>query len=122
MKPNRDDTAAYKKRTEDALFRAVMSLEDIHQCRNFFKDLCTPAELQALDWTDAVTVRRHDWVWRLEPAAYAGFMMSRSLLKPWIAAVGEAGATERLTALAKAHAAPDGLAEMPVASVSATRV
>ena len=48
MKPNRDDTAAYKKRTEDALFRAVMSLEDIHQCRNFFKDLCTPAELQAL--------------------------------------------------------------------------
>ena len=48
MKPNRDDTAAYKKRTEDALFRAVMSLEDVHQCRNFFKDLCTPAELQAL--------------------------------------------------------------------------
>ena len=25
-----------------------MSLEDIHECRNFFRDLCTPAELQAL--------------------------------------------------------------------------
>jgi TrpR-related protein YerC/YecD len=25
-----------------------MSLQDIHECRNFFKDLCTPAELQAL--------------------------------------------------------------------------
>jgi TrpR-related protein YerC/YecD len=48
MKPNRDDSDAYKKRTEDALFRAVMSLADIHECRNFFKDLCTPAELQAL--------------------------------------------------------------------------
>ena len=48
MKPNRDDSDAYKKRTEDALFRAVMSLEDVHECRNFFKDLCTPAELQAL--------------------------------------------------------------------------
>jgi len=48
MKPNRDDSAAYKKRTEDALFRAVLSLEDIHEIRNFFKDLCTPAELQAL--------------------------------------------------------------------------
>jgi TrpR-related protein YerC/YecD len=48
MKPNRDDSDAYKKRTEDALFRAVMSLDDVHECRNFFKDLCTPAELQAL--------------------------------------------------------------------------
>lgn len=48
MKPNRDDTAAYQKRTEDELFRAIMSSKDIHECRNFFKDLCTPAELQAL--------------------------------------------------------------------------
>ena len=48
MKPNRHDTAAHRKRAEDALFRAVISLRDIHECRNFFKDLCTPAELQAL--------------------------------------------------------------------------
>ena len=48
MKPNRDDSEAYKKRTEDALFRAVLSLDDIHEIRKFFKDLCTPAELQAL--------------------------------------------------------------------------
>lgn len=48
MKPNRDDSDAQRKRAEDALFRAVNSLQDIHECRNFFKDLCTPAELQAL--------------------------------------------------------------------------
>jgi TrpR-related protein YerC/YecD len=48
MKPNRDDSDAYRKRTEDALFRAVLSLNDVHEVRNFFKDLCTPAELQAL--------------------------------------------------------------------------
>ena len=48
MKPNRDDSRAYRKRNEDALFRAVLSLEDIQQIGNFFKDLCTPAELQAL--------------------------------------------------------------------------
>ncbi len=48
MKPNRDDTDAYRKRTEDALFRAILSLNDIHEIRNFFKDLCTPAEMQAL--------------------------------------------------------------------------
>ncbi len=48
MKPNRDDSKNYKKRSEDALFRAVVSLHDIHECRNFLKDLCTPTELQAL--------------------------------------------------------------------------
>jgi len=48
MKPNRDDSMAYKKRTEDALFRAVQSLRELQEIRNFFKDLCTPAELQAL--------------------------------------------------------------------------
>ena len=35
-------------RNEGALFRAIISLENVDECRNFFKDLCTPAELQAL--------------------------------------------------------------------------
>ena len=48
VKPNRQDTGKERKRCEDALFRAVISLQDISECRNFFKDLCTPAELQAL--------------------------------------------------------------------------
>ena len=48
MKPNRQDTARERKRREDTLFRAVISLQDLAECRNFFKDLCTPAELQAL--------------------------------------------------------------------------
>ncbi len=48
MKPNRHDTDRQRKRNEDALFRAVVGLQDVHECRNFFKDLCTPAELQAL--------------------------------------------------------------------------
>ena len=48
MKPNRHDTVRQRKRNEDALFRAVISLQDRPECRNFFKDLCTPAELQAL--------------------------------------------------------------------------
>ena len=48
MKPNRNDSSGLKKRNEDALFEAVNDLQDIRECRNFFKDLCTPAELQAL--------------------------------------------------------------------------
>jgi len=48
MKPNRQDSRAARRCAEDALFRAVTSLRDVAECRNFFKDLCTPAELQAL--------------------------------------------------------------------------
>jgi len=48
MKPNRHDTASQRKRNEDALFNAVNQLQGLPECRNFFKDLCTPAELQAL--------------------------------------------------------------------------
>ena len=36
------------KGAEDQLFEAVISLENITECRSFLKDLCTPAELQAL--------------------------------------------------------------------------
>ncbi len=48
MKPNRNDSERQQARAEDALFEAVISLESLAECRNFFKDLCTPAELQAL--------------------------------------------------------------------------
>ncbi len=48
MKPNRNDSERRTARAEKALFEAVISLETVEECRNFFKDLCTPAELQAL--------------------------------------------------------------------------
>jgi TrpR-related protein YerC/YecD len=48
MKPNRNESEIQRKRAEDALFRAIQSLRTTAECRNFFKDLCTPAELQAL--------------------------------------------------------------------------
>ena len=48
MKPNRNDSDRQQVRDENALFRAIISLETTAECRNFFRDLCTPAELQAL--------------------------------------------------------------------------
>ncbi len=48
MKPNRNESGRRIARAEDALFAALLSLEDVDECRNFLKDLCTPAELQAL--------------------------------------------------------------------------
>jgi TrpR-related protein YerC/YecD len=48
MKPNRHDSTRQKARAENALFGAVISLKNIDECGSFFRDLCTPAELQAL--------------------------------------------------------------------------
>jgi TrpR-related protein YerC/YecD len=48
MKPNREDTNRQQTAAEDALFRAINSLRSVPESRNFFRDLCTPAELQAL--------------------------------------------------------------------------
>lgn len=48
MKPNRNDSDRRQTKAEDALFGAINSLRSIEECRDFFRDLCTPAELQAL--------------------------------------------------------------------------
>jgi len=48
MKPNRNETERQQKRAENALFDAIVTLQSAKECRLFFKDLCTPAELQAL--------------------------------------------------------------------------
>ncbi len=65
MKPNRHDSARHQKRSEDALFEAIVSLRDIGECRNFLKDLCTPAELQALvDRWQVVALLKEDMPYR----------------------------------------------------------
>jgi len=62
---HRDDTASQRKRNEDALFKAVDSLQGTQECHNFFKDLCTPAELQALvDRWQVVGLLRQDLPYR----------------------------------------------------------
>ena len=48
MKPNRDHSDDQQARDEEALFRAIVSLQNTGECGNFLRDLCTPAELQAL--------------------------------------------------------------------------
>ena len=48
MKPNRDVHDDQQSAHEDALCAAFVALENVDECRNFLKDLCTPAELQAL--------------------------------------------------------------------------
>jgi len=31
---------------ETALYEAILSIEDVEECKNFFHDLCTPSELE----------------------------------------------------------------------------
>ncbi|MGI9201309.1 MAG: YerC/YecD family TrpR-related protein [Woeseiaceae bacterium] len=48
MKPNRQATERQQVEAEKALCSALVSLSTTAECRDFLRDLCTPAELQAL--------------------------------------------------------------------------
>ena len=48
MKQHRNVTARQEALSERSLFAAVLTLKNVDECRAFFRDLCTPAELQAL--------------------------------------------------------------------------
>lgn len=48
MKENRILNAREEAAAEDRLFRAILTLRTLDECRAYFHDLCTPAELQAL--------------------------------------------------------------------------
>jgi TrpR-related protein YerC/YecD len=48
MKDHRALSARQEILAERALFGAILSLQSVEECRAFFRDLCTPAELQAL--------------------------------------------------------------------------
>jgi TrpR-related protein YerC/YecD len=48
MKEHRALTPRQEALAERALFGAILTLRTVEECRAFFRDLCTPAELQAL--------------------------------------------------------------------------
>jgi TrpR-related protein YerC/YecD len=50
---------------ERALYQAILTLQSADECRAFFRDLCTPAELQALaDRWAVVELLRKDLPYR----------------------------------------------------------
>ena len=48
MKTNRPVTIRQEREHERALYAAVLALRSVEECRSFFRDLCTPTELQAM--------------------------------------------------------------------------
>ena len=53
MKNHRGISPRQEAAAERALCQALLTLRTVDECRNFLRDLCTPAELQALAdrWT-----------------------------------------------------------------------
>jgi TrpR-related protein YerC/YecD len=48
VKNHRGISPRQEAAAERALYQAVLTLRSVEECRAFFRDLCTPAELQAL--------------------------------------------------------------------------
>lgn len=48
MKPATRAAVVAKDRAEQELYRAVLTLRSVAECQAFFRDLCTPAELEAM--------------------------------------------------------------------------
>jgi len=48
MKEHRLVRPRQEQQHERALFEAILALRTLDDCRSFFRDLCTPAEIQAL--------------------------------------------------------------------------
>jgi TrpR-related protein YerC/YecD len=48
MKNHQNVSPRQEQLTERALYTAVAALETPEECRAFFRDLCTPAEIQAM--------------------------------------------------------------------------
>jgi len=48
MKEHRVYDSGEELAAEDELFNAILQLQSLDECRAFFQDLCTPAELQAM--------------------------------------------------------------------------
>jgi TrpR-related protein YerC/YecD len=48
MKINRQLTPRQEAAHERSLYHAILALRSVEECRDFFHDLCTPAELEAM--------------------------------------------------------------------------
>ena len=48
MKPHKDFSSRRESLAEQRLAEALLTLRTVEECRAFLRDLCTPAELQAM--------------------------------------------------------------------------
>lgn len=63
MKSHQDVSPRQEARAERNLYQAILTLRTVDECRAFFRDLCTPAELEAMSDRWAVV----EWLGRGAP-------------------------------------------------------
>ena len=49
-----------KKERSDDMYRAILTLKDVDECKKFFDDLCTVTELQAMEQRFQVAALLHE--------------------------------------------------------------
>lgn len=97
---------------DDPLTAAFESLveETIKEYQRNYRSWDLMSELRALDWAESIKESLHPWTWRLTPEDYAGLMLSRSKMIPFVDYLGFDAARDAIIELAQGHAAADGLA------------
>ncbi len=70
------------------------------------------SETRAIDWAAEVKQTRHPWTWRLSPEDFAGLMLSRSKMRPFVDVHGVDRARALILDLAAVHRAVDGLVDV----------
>lgn len=63
MKAHQDVSPRQEARAERNLYQAILTLRNVEECRAFFRDLCTPAEIEAMSDRWAVV----EWLGRGAP-------------------------------------------------------
>lgn len=103
---DRDPEARLFREFEDLMEREVPGYS------RDYRQFDYAGELGGLGWCAGVQARDFRWNWRLPIAGFSGLMLSRSLAKPWVEAVGETAAARVLEDFVAAFADGDAV-ELP---------
>jgi len=96
------------------LFREFEDLMERHvpDYNRDYRSFDYAGEMDALDWTEAVTFDEFRWNWRVSYQDFAGLMLSRSMAKPWVERDGEEAVGAAFEAFIAGHG-QDGSVDLP---------
>ncbi|MEK9672287.1 MAG: class I SAM-dependent methyltransferase [Rhodospirillaceae bacterium] len=99
---------------DDPLMAAFESLveETASSYKRNYRSWDLMSELNALDWAAEVTEQIRPWVWKVPPEAFAGLMLSRSKMRPFVDVHGPDHARALIIDLAVRHANADGTVDI----------
>lgn len=103
---DRDPDARLFQRFEDLMEREVPGYS------RDYRQFDYAGEVGSLNWSAGAESHEFRWNWRLPLSGFSGLMLSRSMAKPWVEAVGEAAAARALEDFARGFVDGDEI-ELP---------